>query len=131
MAIENRGTQISRSAQSCSGWIENPIDEKTIDIFTYRLYRVKGRFKADFLQNSTADYHRHVLGFSLNHRKLPREKLIIVGDVVNMGLTSNETLAKKMKDSQVLDPASGWSINNVSFFFRILQRKVLLVILII
>lgn len=92
----------------------NPIKNEVTGDHIYRLYRVKGRFRA-FSPDSLV-FRQHVLGYAFRHKDLPRENLIIVSDVLNMQLTSREALVNKMKEAQVLNAKSGWRINNASFY---------------
>jgi len=98
-----------------------PVVDKIKDKITYRVYRVKGQFKADFLDNYT--YKQHTLGVSFRHRELTRNNLIYVTDVLGMGLTADKTLLQQLTESQVLSPASGWLIDQEPRFYQDIEKK--------
>jgi potassium efflux system protein len=47
--------------------LKQPVEQKTKDKITYHVYRIKGRFQADFLPNYFA-YKQNVVGVSFRHR---------------------------------------------------------------
>ncbi|MDY6994275.1 MAG: ABC transporter substrate-binding protein, partial [Pseudomonadota bacterium] len=98
-----------------------PVNEKTKDKITYRLYRVKGQFKIDFL--SRFFYKQHTLGISFHHKELTRNNLIFVADILGMGLRDEANLLRKMAKKQVLNPTSGWEINHVWFFENVIRKS--------
>ncbi len=93
---------------------EKPITYKSKDNITYRIYRVKSRFKIDFLPEYA--YKQHVLGIRFHHRDLTRNNLIYVTDVLGLGLSEETPLVKRMNKNQVLSVTSGWTIDNARFF---------------
>ncbi|OQY56867.1 MAG: hypothetical protein DRR08_05695 [Candidatus Parabeggiatoa sp. nov. 2] len=105
------------------------VEKKTKDKITYRVYRIKGRFHADFLPNYFA-YKQHLVGVSFRHRVLTHNNLIYVTDVLGMGLLMKEekskekiSLEKKLAKDRVLSPASGWTINRVRFFPKVVKES--------
>jgi len=103
--------------------LQEPITKKTKDKITYRLYRVKSKFKADFLLNELI-HKQHILGIKFRHRTLTRHNLIYVTDVVGMGLTEeDDSLLVRMENNQVLNPLLGWNINRAWFFQSIVKRS--------
>jgi branched-chain amino acid transport system substrate-binding protein len=106
--------------------LETPIEEKPKkkdkETITYHVYRIKGRFRADFLPNYFA-YKQHVVGVSFRHRVLTRNNLIYVTDVLGMGHNQETSLVKRLAKNHVLNPASGWSINRVWFFSKIMKES--------
>jgi potassium-dependent mechanosensitive channel len=108
--------------------LEKPVEEKTKDKITYRVYRIKGRFRADFLPKYY--YKQHLVGVSFRHRVLTRNNLIYVTDVLGMGLVIKEekskpkfSLKKELIKDRVLSPASGWTINRVQFFPKVVSES--------
>ncbi|MDM8565290.1 ABC transporter substrate-binding protein [Candidatus Halobeggiatoa sp. HSG11] len=100
--------------------LENPIEgPKTKDQITYSVYKIRGKFKADFLESNFA-YKQHIIGVSFHHKKLTRNNLIYVTDVLGMGKAN--TVLKKLQDDQVLSPASGWSAEQVRFFQDVAKK---------
>ena len=95
--------------------LEIPIEEKTKDNMTYLVYRIKSRFRADFISNYYA-YKQHLVGFSFHHQALTRNNLIYVSDVLGMGLDKEKSLVNRLLKDHVLSPASGWTIHDVLFF---------------
>jgi branched-chain amino acid transport system substrate-binding protein len=92
------------------------VTERFKDGLTYRLYRVNGHFKADFLPGLRGFKQQHVLGISFQHRDLSRSNLIYVIDTFGMGLTDENSSLKKIQEAQVLSAASGWTINQARHF---------------
>ena len=101
--------------------IGEPITAKNIKGITYQQYRVKGRFKADFLPVRHV-FGQHILGVSFHHKTLSRNNLIYVVDVVGMKLTHDNQNIANMNETHVLSPITGWSINGLVFYQDILQK---------
>ncbi|NJL58310.1 MAG: ABC transporter substrate-binding protein [Desulfobacteraceae bacterium] len=99
-----------------------PVHDKEIDQLRYRLYHVKGKFKADFLPSETA-YNQHVLGIAFRHPDLDRNNLIYVKDVLGMGTPNDEVIADRMVASNALNTSSGWKISKVLFFQDVVRQS--------
>ena len=82
----------------------------------YRLYHIKGRFKADFLAEFPVFFREHVLGLSFRHRSLTRSQLLYMPDELFMKQTRQKSFWEKMRQTQVLSPVSGWTIADGEFF---------------
>ena len=89
---------------------------------TRHLYRIKGRFKADFLPNHIY-YKQHILGVSFRHRDLTRDNLIYVTDVLGMGLINGELWLDKVQKSKLLSPVYEWAITQAAFFQDITRKS--------
>ncbi len=100
-----------------------PIVEKFIDATTYRAYRVKGRFKADFIP-SRFIFGQHILGVSFRHKDLSRNNLIFVSDLVGMNLKSANSLAQQTKKDRVFGSLFDWSIDRAWVFPDTLNQKI-------
>lgn len=98
-----------------------PVKVETMNDMTRHLYRIKNRFKVDFLARHT--FRQHVLGINLRHRDLTRNNLIYVTDVVGMGSVSSDDLVSKLKKEQILNPNTGWQVSQVLFFQDILREN--------
>ena len=92
------------------------VAEQSSEGVTYRLYRVKGRFKADFLPSLPVFFREHVLGLSFRHRSLTRNNLIYIADALFMEQISERSFWEKLKHTQVLRSVSGWAIEGGEFF---------------
>jgi len=99
-----------------------PIEEAVDGNVNYRLYHVKGRFKADFLPQYRA-FEQQVFGVSFRHRKLPRHNLIYVRDALGMGLFKQASLAGKLQKAQVLTKEYGGTITQVWLFQDALTKE--------
>jgi ABC-type branched-subunit amino acid transport system substrate-binding protein len=88
-----------------------PIAEK----FGYRLYHIKGHFKADFVPNDDTS-KQHVLGIKFRHNRLNQKNLIYITDVRGMGSNNQQFSLEIWKKTQVLMPTTGWFIKRVLFF---------------
>jgi branched-chain amino acid transport system substrate-binding protein len=102
--------------------IEPPLVQETINQINYRLYRIKGRFKTDFLPNHHA-FKQHLLGISFRHQELNRHNLIYVIDVVGMGLSQHDVLLRKMQQNKILSPNTGWMLEQIWFFQDIVNEN--------
>lgn len=103
--------------------LKEPIAKKTKDKITYHLYRVRSRFKVDFIPNEFV-YKQHLLGIKFRHRTLTRHNLIYVTDIIGMGATDeNEPLSHRMEKNQVINPLLGWSINRAWVFQNITKKS--------
>ena len=91
---------------------------------TYHMYHIKDRFRIDFLPQSYA-FKQHNLGISFRHRELNSNNLIYVTDVLGMGLTDQSAWLKRLENYQVLNPAFGWSMQNIRFFQDIIYKSAL------
>jgi len=100
--------------------LKRPLKEETKNQMTYRLYRIKSYFKADFFSNNYA-YKQRILGVSFHHKLLTRNNLIYVTDVLGMGNT--KSVLKEMREKQVLNQATGWTIVNPMFFQNIARKS--------
>ncbi|OQW95274.1 MAG: hypothetical protein BWK79_03005 [Beggiatoa sp. IS2] len=98
-----------------------PVKIETMDDMTRQLYRIKSRFKVDFL--SRHNFMQHVLGVNLRHRDLTRNNLIYVTDIVGMGSVSSDELVKRLGEKQVLSPNTGWQVGQVLFFPDIMRES--------
>ncbi|RKZ42741.1 MAG: hypothetical protein DRQ49_00945 [Gammaproteobacteria bacterium] len=99
--------------------LKQPLKEETADQMTYRLYRIKSRFKADFFSNHYV-YKQHTLGVNFHHKSLTRNNLIYVTDLLGMG--DIQTVLQSMQKKQVLSPTTGWSIEELRFFPDIAKK---------
>lgn len=104
--------------------LETPAHKKTINQLNYRLYHVKGKFRADFLPNLHI-FGQHILGISFRPRAMDRNNLILVKDVLGMRLKNDTDLLEKMKRDDVLSPTYGWKMNKVWFFQDIAEKDLL------
>ncbi|GAB6053356.1 hypothetical protein JCM17960_21760 [Magnetospira thiophila] len=87
--------------------LKEPIDEQQVDDMTYRAYQVSGKFLLNFTQTDRF-YGSHVLGVSLSHRKLNRNNLLYVVDVLGMNLQGGDTVLSQIRRDQAINPNLGW-----------------------
>jgi potassium-dependent mechanosensitive channel len=99
--------------------LEKPLEEKIKDQITYRVYRIKSRFRADFLSKHYV-YKQHTLGIHFHHQELTRNNLIYVTDILGMGKDQN--IPEKLQKSQVLSPTAGWIIEQITFFQNVARK---------
>jgi potassium-dependent mechanosensitive channel len=96
--------------------LKNSMEKKDKGKIQYHVYRIKGRFRADFLPDYYA-YKQHIVGVSFRHRILTRNNLIYVTDEVGMGTLETETpLLERLIKKRVLNPKENWFMNRVWFF---------------
>lgn len=90
--------------------LEKPEDEKQVGGMTYRLYRVKGKFRFNFSE-TIRPYGNHLVGVGFTHRLLNKNNLQYVVDVLGIGLHKGETVFGMLEQVQALNPATGWVID--------------------
>ena len=96
-----------------------PINEKTTDQITYRVYRIKSRFRADYLSRHYA-YKQHILSVNFHHKSLTRNNLIYVTDVLGMG-DSNQ-VSETQRNRQIISPTLGWFTGQIRFFPDVVKK---------
>ncbi|MEQ8194857.1 MAG: mechanosensitive ion channel [Rhodospirillales bacterium] len=101
-----------------------PVTEKFLDATTYRAYRIKGRFKADFIPSRFV-FGQHILGVSFRHKALTRNNLIFVSDVLGMNLRTSGSLAGQLKRSRIFGPKFDWSIGQAWIYPDTLDQRIL------
>ncbi|CCQ73215.1 ABC transporter substrate-binding protein [Magnetospira sp. QH-2] len=87
--------------------LKEPIDEQQIGDMTYRAYQVSGKFLLNFTETDRF-YGSHVLGVSLSHRKLNRNNLLYVVDVLGMNLQGEDSVLDQITRRQAINPNMGW-----------------------
>lgn len=93
---------------------------------TYHLYRVKGKFKADFLPSHYRAFgHYHILGASFRHRYLTWDNLVYVDDIIGMGLMETTPVHQRWREAHVLSPKTGWEISDAYFFQSVMNTSAL------
>jgi len=90
--------------------LDTPEDEKQFEDMTYRLYRVKGKFRFNFSE-SRRPYGHYLAGIGFNHRLLNKNNLQYVVDVLGIGLNRGETVKGMLEDVQALNASTGWVID--------------------
>lgn len=90
-----------------------PLDEREHEGVTSQLFRIKGRFRMDFIDHRHAFGH-HFLGFQFRHRGMSQYNLIFVKDVLGMG--EAEVSAERLRSANVLTGAPEWRIQRVRVF---------------
>jgi branched-chain amino acid transport system substrate-binding protein len=106
--------------------LKKPIIEETIDGQTYLLYRVKDQFFKENPRLHLTEKHaffniKHVLGVNFRHRKLDKDELIYVSDVLGTSLKTVEQLLK----NQELISLDGWKVHNFNFFQNVTKMEFL------
>ncbi|HNM06173.1 MAG TPA: ABC transporter substrate-binding protein, partial [Leptospiraceae bacterium] len=96
-----------------------PIDQDPSEKMSYKVYHVKGKFKAETLPVKYV-LEQNSLGISFRHKTLNRNNLIYVIDEIGIGKhIKKETL----KNSQVLSSSYGWTIANTWAFQDTLKKN--------
>jgi branched-chain amino acid transport system substrate-binding protein len=102
-----------------------PLADETIGRKTYRLYRIKGQFKANIhFSKENIFSTRYRLGVSFRHRDLDRNHLVYVKDVLGMALTDS-SLDNQIKEIQKLSALDEWIIKGLDFFQATVKKKTL------
>lgn len=92
-----------------------PLRKEIHNGIEYKLYRIKGSFKADF--GGQASFQSHTLSVTFRHQVLNQKNLIFVTDVLGMGIASWQSNETSIKDTaSLINPYSGWKIAQSWFF---------------
>ena len=90
----------------------------------YSLYNLKGKFKMNFMPYPLP-FGKHLIGLCFHHRKIDRNNLIYVVDVLGMGMTKNVSFINRLKRAKILKPSFGWSFDEAHFFQSISEKSAL------
>jgi len=102
--------------------LQKSCQSKPIKNITYKVCRIKSRFRVDFIDKFYA-YKQHIVGVKFRHRTLSRNHLIYVTDILGIGLTNEKnSIEERLIENQVISPTEGWKINRVSFFQKIVKE---------
>jgi len=90
--------------------VEGPVERKNRNDIQHHLYKISGTFHLDPFEDSPP-FGRHIVGFEFRHKKLSRNNLIFVVDVLGMGdeLTMSSKNVSKIK--HILMPSSKWCLD--------------------
>lgn len=102
---------------------EDPVYIDIKDDMRHRLYRIQATFKADFLPLSHYDLREHILGFGFRHRRLTRNNLIYVTDILGMGLNNEEMVMDNLRKTQVFASSVDWIMQKPSFFQHTIKES--------
>jgi branched-chain amino acid transport system substrate-binding protein len=92
----------------------DPVDELLEGRLQYRLYRVRGLFRADILD---APYGGHALALSLRHRERVRQDLVLALDTLGMNLGRASARSERGAPARrLLGATSNWAIDDLLFF---------------
>jgi potassium efflux system protein len=97
---------------------KEPLDKKIKDQITYRLYRIKSRFRADYLSRKYA-YKQHILSVNFHHKSLTRNNLIYVSDLLGMGESNKVSETPR---NRIISPTLGWFAGKIRFFPDVIQK---------
>ncbi len=97
-----------------------PVQETVSNQQTYRLYQVEGQFKAPSLDSFVLG--QHTLEINLHHQNLNQHQLVYILDLQGRHLA--EQIERKNLN-QILAPASGWEIQEISAFQILVEKNIL------
>jgi len=89
---------------------------------TYKAYRVKAGFKAQFYFRDYP-FDKQILAVQFLHRKLTRNNLIYVVDFVGIGETTKQGILAKLERNNVFSSISDWKIKGANFFQNIMDNE--------
>lgn len=98
-----------------------PIEQEVSDNGIYKVFHIKGNFKADLLPVKF-ELGYNALGVNFKHKHLTRNNLIYVIDVIGMGINSKKAEAQRKYYQTLLSPSTGWFVANTWFFQDVLSR---------
>ena len=92
----------------------DPVDELVEGRLQYRLYRVRGLFRADILD---APYGGHALALSLHHRERVRQDLVLALDTLGMNVGRASSRSERGAPARrLLGATTNWAIDDFLFF---------------
>ena len=101
--------------------LSTPEIEKVENGYIYRLYRVKGKFRMNFLPGPYL-FNQYQLSLSFHHNASTNNHLLYIKDVVGMQL---KTALSRMKQAHVLSNADDWTLEKLLFFRDTEQKSAL------
>ena len=102
--------------------LERPLDEKIDNGITYRLYRMKAKFKSNFAFQEYP-FDTQSLELKFRHASLTRENLLYVQDLVGMRNQTNQAILNKLERAQVFSSLPNWKVKKASFFVDIIRNN--------
>lgn len=104
--------------------LDTPVESSKNKQISFERYRVKAPFRIDFL-GEILPYGKHMMGVSFHHKKLNRNNVIYVVDVLGMEFNTGWTLKQQLDNRRVLDPSTGWRIDRAWLSQRIFSTSTL------
>ncbi|MBF0411677.1 MAG: mechanosensitive ion channel [Desulfamplus sp.] len=98
--------------------LTEPVESTEQKGISFQLYRVKGRFNLDFLDTKLS-YGKWLVGLSFHHKKLNRNNVIYVVDMLGMNFDKQMTLRRQLNSKRALNPSLGWRIDDAWLSQRI------------
>ena len=92
-----------------------PIAETITGAYTYRVYRVKGKFRNEF-DYANYPFDEQELSIRFRHTKLTRENLVYVRDSLGMKDATTAQILEKFSKAQAFNGINGWSPIRARFF---------------
>ncbi|MEX0693443.1 MAG: ABC transporter substrate-binding protein [Rhodospirillales bacterium] len=90
--------------------LDKPSEEQISRGLNYKLYEVTGKFNYNF-SKVKRPYGTVLIGFDFAHRRLNRNNLQYVTDVLGIGLAGNETFQSILERNQVISAKLDWDID--------------------
>lgn len=101
-----------------------PVEKKETREISFARYRIKAPFKFNFL-DMKLPYGKHLMGISFHHKKLNRNNVIYVVDLLGMALDKGSTLKQQLEARRVLPSSTGWRIDGAWLSQRMLTTSTL------
>ncbi len=92
-----------------------PLEKVSVGDVHYRLFRVKGIFKTDFIPGEETPSKR-LLGLQVRHDVLNREKLILAPDVLGMESGAKGNLTEQIERKTLLGKNPDWTVERAAMF---------------
>lgn len=74
--------------------IEDPVESSEEGELKYSLYKIRGKFKINFMERG--HFNQDILGLAFRHKDFSRNKLIFVVDVIGMGIHNSDGLTNRL-----------------------------------
>jgi len=99
-----------------------PVEIENNGHLQYYRYKIKGRFKTNFLKGHTT--HRcQLIGFQLYHPMLERNQLIFVPDKIGMGLKKRSSFLDHLSHQNIIANLREWTLDKTWLFQSILKKE--------
>jgi len=120
--IDNSSDSLKENSKQSNNFITMTKEDYLVskDMIKYLLFRVKGKFKADYFASKTT-FDQYKPGISFRHKTLNKNNLVYVIDSLGMPLT-NELYSENKYISKIASKLTGWSIADKVCYQDIIER---------
>ena len=116
-SLNDTTEQLNRNGSNHQYGVKEIYIEKN-NLIKYRLFRVKGIFKVDFIPDAKV-FGRNIIGVNFKHQTLLASELVYVADSLGMKVSENKSIDDKFYLTQLSQ--LGWIFENEKFVHDIMD----------